>query len=158
MALFVVLIVQTNTGIFTGFRRDATMRSVGVGWPELAREIEALRIKHNANCVMAADYATTSWMMFYLPKSTCVVQYSQRYRWTFMKEPAANLLQGRAILIGPVGAIAPPSANHARVEKLAELPRKRSGVTVEIYQADLLEGPRGEVLAPTKAPELGGPL
>lgn len=156
--LFVVLIVQTNTGLFTGFRRDATVRSVGVGWPELAREIEALRIKQNANCVMAADYGTTSWLMFYLPKGTCVAQYQQRYRWTFMNEPDANLLKGRAILIGPVGAIAPPRAAHTRVEKLAELSRKRSGVAIETYQADLLEGPRGDVLDRGKPPELGGAI
>lgn len=158
VALFVVLIVQTNTGLFTGLRRDATVRSVGVGWPDLAKEIETLRIKQNANCVMAADYGTTSWLMFYLPKATCVAQYQQRYRWTFMNEPDANLLKGRAILIGPVGGIAPPRAAHARVEKLAELSRKRSGVAIETYQADLLEGPRGEVLDRSRPPELGGPI
>ncbi len=158
VALFVVLIVQTNTGLFTGFRRDATVRSVGVGWPEMAQEIEALRVKHNANCVIAADYGTTSWLMFYLPKGTCVAQYQQRYRWTFMDEPDANLLKGRAILIGPVGAIMPPRANYARAEKLADLSRKRSGVAVETYQADLLEDPRGEVLDRRKPPELGGPV
>jgi hypothetical protein len=146
VALFVVLIVQTNTGLFTGFRRDATVRSVGVGWPDLAKEIEALRIKHHANCVMAADYGTTSWLMFYLPKGTCVAQYQQRYRWTFMNEPDANLLKGRALLIGPVGAIIPPRASYARVETLAELVRKRGGVAIETYQATLLEDPRGEVL------------
>jgi hypothetical protein len=158
VALFAVLIVQTNTGLFTGFRRDATVRSVGVGWPEMAQEIEALRVKHNANCVMAADYGTTSWLMFYLPKGTCVAQYQQRYRWTFMDEPDANLLKGRAILIGPVGAIMPPRANYARVEKLADLSRKRGGVAIETYQADLLEDPRGEVLDRRKPPELGGPV
>ncbi len=158
VALFAVLIVQTNTGLFTGFRRDATVRSVGVGWPEMAQEIEALRVKHNANCVMAADYGTTSWLMFYLPKGTCVAQYQQRYRWTFMDEPDATLLKGRAILIGPVGAITPPRANYARVEKLADLSRKRGGVAIETYQADLLEDPRGEVLDRRKPPELGGPV
>lgn len=158
VALFVVLIVQTNTGLFTGFRRDATVRSVGVGWPDLAKEIEALRIKHHANCVMAADYGTTSWLMFYLPKGTCVAQYQQRYRWTFMNEPDANLLKGRALLIGPVGAIIPPRASYARVETLAELVRKRGGVAIETYQATLIEDPRGEVLDRSKPPELGGPI
>jgi hypothetical protein len=158
VALFVVLIVQTNTGLLTGFRRDATVRSVGVGWPDLAKEIETLRIKQNANCVMAADYGTTSWLMFYLPKGTCVAQYQQRYRWTFMNEPDADLLKGRAILIGPAGALTPQRASYARIEKLAELSRKRSGVAIETYQADLLEGPRGEVLDRSRPPELGGPI
>jgi len=154
VALFVVLIVQTNTGLFTGFRRDATVRSVGVGWPELAGEIEAIRIRQNANCVMAADYGTVSWLMFYLPKGTCVAQYQQRYRWTFMDEPDKNLLNGKALLIGPVGAGPSQRASYSRIEKLAELPRKRSGVAIEIYAVDLLDGPRGEVLDRSPSPEL----
>ncbi len=154
VALFVVLIVQTNTGLFTGFRRDATVRSVGVGWPELAGEIEAIRIRQNANCVLAADYGTTSWLMFYLPKGTCVVQYQQRYRWTFMDEPDTNLLNGKALLIGPVGAGPSQRASYSRIEKLAELPRKRSGVAIETYAVDLLDGPRGEVLDRSPSPEL----
>ncbi|MGL4260237.1 MAG: glycosyltransferase family 39 protein [Afipia sp.] len=155
--LFVVLIVQTNTGLFTGFRRDATVRSVGVGWPALAGEIEAIRIKQNANCVLAADYGTTAWMMFYLPKGTCVAQFQQRYRWTFMNEPDAKLLKGKALLIGPVGASPFYRATYERTEKLAELTRKRSGVGFETYEVDLLEGPKGEALDRSPAPELGGP-
>jgi 4-amino-4-deoxy-L-arabinose transferase-like glycosyltransferase len=157
VALFVVLIVQTNTGLFTGFRRDATVRSVGVGWPALASEIEVMRDKQNANCVLAADYGTTSWLMFYLPKGTCVAQFQQRYRWTFMDEPDAKLLQGRALLIGPVGASPPSRAGYTRIEKLGELSRKRSGVAVETYQADLLDGAKGETLDRSLPPELGGP-
>jgi 4-amino-4-deoxy-L-arabinose transferase-like glycosyltransferase len=157
VALFVVLIVQTNTGLFTGFRRDATVRSVGVGWPDLARDIEALRIKQNASCVVAADYGTTSWLMFYLPKGTCVAQFQQRYRWTFMDEPDANLLKGRVLLIGPVGASGSYRSSYTRVEPVAELSRKRSGVVIETYAVDLLDGAKGEVLDRSKPPELGGP-
>lgn len=158
VALFVVLIVQTNTGVFTGFRRDATVRSVGVGWPALANEIEAIRLTQNADCVLAADYGTSSWLMFYLPKGTCVVQFQQRYRWTFMNEPNAALLKGKALLIGPVGASPSYRAGYARVEKLAELTRKRSGVAIETYAVDLLIGAKGEVLDHALPPELGGPL
>lgn len=154
VALFVVLIVQTNTGLFTGFRRDATVRSVGVGWPALANEIEAIRLKQNANCILAADYGTTSWLMFYLPKGTCVAQFQQRYRWTFMKEPDVNLLKGKALLIGPVGASPLYRAMYARTEKLAELTRKRSGVGFETYEVDLLDGVKGETLDRSPAPEL----
>ena len=100
VVLFVVLIVQTNTGLFTGFRRDATVRSVGVGWPQLAREIETIRVTQGAGCVLASDYGTTSWLMFYLPKGTCVVQRQQRYRWTYMPEPDAGLLKGKVLLVG----------------------------------------------------------
>src|SRR6266581_552837 len=33
--MFALLMVQANTGVLTGYRRDATVRSVGVGWREL---------------------------------------------------------------------------------------------------------------------------
>src|SRR6187397_2838871 len=36
--LFAALIVQADTGMLSGYRRDATVRSVGVGWREIARE------------------------------------------------------------------------------------------------------------------------
>ncbi len=36
VAMFALLIVQANTGALSGYRRDATVRSVGVGWRELA--------------------------------------------------------------------------------------------------------------------------
>lgn len=155
--LFAVLIVQTNTGLFTGFRRDATVRSVGVGWPALADEIEAIRLKQNATCVFAADYGTTSWLMFYLPRGTCVAQFQQRYRWTFMAEPDANQFKGRALLIGPPGASSLYRAAYDRAENLAELTRKRSGVGFETYEVTLLDGPKGETLDRSPAPELGGP-
>ena len=46
--MFVLLIVQANTGVLSGYRRDATVRSVGVGWRELAAEIEAVRVRIGA--------------------------------------------------------------------------------------------------------------
>ena len=79
--MFALLIVQANTGALLGYRRDATVRSVGVGWVELAAGIEAARVRVGATCVLAPDYGTTGWLAFYLPKGTCVLQQSQRYRW-----------------------------------------------------------------------------
>jgi 4-amino-4-deoxy-L-arabinose transferase-like glycosyltransferase len=41
--MFAALIVQANTGWLSGYRRDATVRSVGVGWRELAQGIDEVR-------------------------------------------------------------------------------------------------------------------
>ena len=87
IVMFALLIVQANTGVLSGYRRDATVRSVGVGWRELAGEIEAVRARAGATCVLAPDYGTTGWLAFYLPKGTCVAQQSQRIRWVNMPEP-----------------------------------------------------------------------
>ena len=152
--LFVMLIIQTNTGLFTGFRRDATMRSVGVGWTQLAGEIEAIRVARKADCVFVGDYGTAAWLMFYLPKGTCAAQYRQRYRWTFLPEPDAKLLKGRLLLIGHPNGDAAFRDAYAHTEKLAELSRKRSGVAFETYEIDLLEGAKGDPFDRSPPPEL----
>ena len=92
--MFVLLIVQANTGMLSGYRRDATVRSVGVGWRELASEIEAVRARVGATCVLAPDYGTTGWLAFYLPRGTCVMQPTQRIRWVNMPEPDPAQLAG----------------------------------------------------------------
>jgi hypothetical protein len=153
--MFVLLIVQADTGLLTLSRRDATVRSVGVGWRELAREIEAVRLRVGATCVLAPDYGTTSWLAFYLPKGSCVVQPTQRIRWVNMPEPDPALLAGKLLFVAEAFPGGPYlSQEFARVERVAELPRKRGPLTIETYALDLLEGARGEVLDSSLAPEL----
>src|SRR6201986_683195 len=102
IVMFALLIVQADTGWLTGYRRDATVRSVGVGWRELAGEIEALRKRTGATCVLGADYGTTSWLAFYLPPGTCVAQQSQRIRWVNMREPDAAQLAGPLLYVDEI--------------------------------------------------------
>ena len=97
--MFVLLVVQANTGVLSGYRRDATVRSVGVGWRETAAAIEAVRARTGATCVLAPDYGTTGWLAFYLPKGTCVAQQSQRIRWVNMPEPDAAQLAGKLLYV-----------------------------------------------------------
>src|SRR5580692_3891692 len=99
IVMFALLIVQANTGWLSGYRRDATVRSVGVGWRELAAGIEAVRARTGATCVMAADYGTTGWLAFYLPKGTCVTQLTQRIRWVNMPEPDPAQLSGKLLFV-----------------------------------------------------------
>jgi hypothetical protein len=152
----VLLVVQADTGVLTGYRRDATVRSVGVGWRELAAGIEAVRARVGAGCVLAPDYGTTSWLAFYLPKGTCVVQPTQRIRWVNMPEPDPALLRGKLLYVDEVRPGGRPYLNDAftTVEQVAELPRKRGPLTIETYALDLLEGPKGDVLDSSPPPEL----
>jgi len=154
IVMFALLIVQANTGALTGYRRDATVRSVGVGWRELAREIEAVRARTGASCVFAPDYGTTGWLAFYLPKGTCVAQQSQRIRWVNMPEPAASQLAGKLLYVHEVWPGDPLKEMFARVENVAEVPRKRGPLTIETYALDVLEGPKGEVFDRSQPPEL----
>ena len=154
--MFALLIVQANTGALSGFRRDATVRSVGVDWPRLGAEIEAVRVRTAATCVLAPDYGTTSWLAFYLPKGTCVVQPTQRIRWVNMGEPDTAKLSGKLLWVDEVRAVVQPyvTETFAKVERVAELKRMRGPLVVETYGLDLLEDARRPVLDNSLPPEL----
>jgi hypothetical protein len=156
VVMFVALVLQANTGLLTGYRRDATVRSVGVGWRELAGEIEAVRVRVGATCVLAPDYGTTGWLAFYLPRGNCVVQRTQRIRWVNMPEPDPAELAGKLLFVDEARDDGLPELtdNFARVEKVAEFTRKRGPLTIETYEVDLLEGAKGDVLDRSPPPEL----
>jgi 4-amino-4-deoxy-L-arabinose transferase-like glycosyltransferase len=153
IVLFALLVVQANTGMLSGYRRDATVRSVGVGWRETAREIEAARARVGATCVLAPDYGTTGWLAFYLPKDTCVAQQSQRIRWVNMPEPSAAQLAGKLLYVRDVDQ-APLKQAFARVDKVADVQRKRGPLLIETYALDVMEQPTGEVFDRSPPPEL----
>ena len=154
--MFVLLVVQANTGVLTNYRRDATVRSVGVGWRELAAGIEEVRNRVGATCVLAPDYGTTSWLAFYLPRGTCVAQQIQRFRWINMREPDTAMLAGPLLYVDEVRPAGLPSlkGSFARIDRIAELPRKRGPLTIETYALDLLVAPKGDVLDRSPPPEL----
>jgi 4-amino-4-deoxy-L-arabinose transferase-like glycosyltransferase len=154
--MFALLIVQANTGVLSGYRRDATVRSVGVGWRELSGQIEAVRARLGAACVLAPDYGTTGWLAFYLPKGTCVVQPSPPIRGGNMPEPAPAQLSGKLLYVDEARPGGRPYLKEmfARVEDVAELKRMRGPLTIETYTLDLLEGAKGEVLDRSPPPEL----
>jgi 4-amino-4-deoxy-L-arabinose transferase-like glycosyltransferase len=154
--MFVLLVVQANTGVLSGHRRDPTVRTVGVGWRELAAEIDDVRKATGATCVLAPDYGTTSWLAFYLPRGTCVAQQIQRFRWVNMREPDATMLAGPLLYIDELRPAGLPNlkGSFARIERLAELPRKRGPLTIETYALNLLVGPQGDVFDRSPPPEL----
>ena len=156
IVMFVALIVQANTGVLSGFRRDATVRSVGVGWRELADEIEAVRARTGATCVLAPDYGTTGWLAFYLPRGTCVIQPTQRIRWVNMGEPEPAQLAGPLLYVDEVFPSPRPYVKETfgRVERVAELQRKRGPLVIETYAIDLLQAPKRDVLDRSPPPEL----
>lgn len=154
--MFVLLIVQANTGVLSGYRRDATVRSVGVGWRQLASEIEAVRARVGGACVLAPDYGTTGWLAFYLPKGTCVAQPTQRIRWVNMPEPDPVQLSGKLLYVDEVRSGVSPYLDQtfSHIERVAELPRKRGPLTIETYGLDVVDGAKRDVLDRSPPPEL----
>jgi dolichyl-phosphate-mannose-protein mannosyltransferase len=155
IVMFAGLIVQANTGVLSGYRRDATVRSVGVGWRELADGIETVRARTGATCILAPDYGTTAWLAFYLPRGTCVVQQAQRIRWVNMPEPDPKLLAGKLLYVDEPRPDGHPFLNEifGQVTRVAEVPRKRGPLVIETYGIDLLEGAKGGVLDRSPPPE-----
>ena len=156
IVMFAGLMVQANTGVLTGFRRDATVRSVGVGWETLAADIEATRTRVGASCVLAPDYGTASWLTFYLPKGTCVIQPTQRIRWVNIGEPDPAKLSGKLLWVDEVRASIQPyvAKTFAKVERVGEFKRMRGPLVIETYALDLLEQPVRPVLDNSPPPEL----
>ena len=156
VVMFVLLIVQANTGWLSGYRRDATVRSVGVGWRELAGEIEAVRKRTGATCVLAPDYGTTGWLAFYLPPGTCVAQQMQRIRWVNMGEPDAKQLAGPLLYVDEIRPRAQAlfKERFARIEQVAEFARRRGPLVIETYTVTLLADPTGDVFDRSPPPEL----
>jgi 4-amino-4-deoxy-L-arabinose transferase-like glycosyltransferase len=154
--MFAALIVQANTGWLSGYRRDATVRSIGVGWTALAGEIEAARARVGASCVLAPDYGTASWLAFYLPKGTCVVQPTQRIRWINMPEPDPAKLSGKLLWVDEVRVSLQPyvTDTFARIERVGEFKRMRGPLVIETYALDLVDGARRAVLDNSPPPEL----
>jgi 4-amino-4-deoxy-L-arabinose transferase-like glycosyltransferase len=156
LLMFTALIVQANTGLLSGYRRDATVRSIGVGWRELAGRIEAVRKRTGATCVLAPDYGTTSWLAFYLPRGACVEQQTQRIRWINMGEPDPAKLAGPLLYVDEVKPRARMTLNDlfGRIEEVAEFTRKRGPLVIETYTVSLLSEPKGDVFDRTPPPEL----
>ncbi|MEA2882950.1 MAG: hypothetical protein QOH32_2206, partial [Bradyrhizobium sp.] len=154
--LFALVAVQANTGVLSLYHRDASVRSVGIGWPEAAREIEAVRVREGAACVLALDYGTTSWLSFYLPKGTCVAQRGQRFRWVNMPDPDPARLKGKLLYVDEARQDQPLlKKDFAIVRKVAELQRKRGPLLIETLEINVLEGPKGDVFDRAPPPELG---
>ncbi|MGA9952275.1 MAG: glycosyltransferase family 39 protein [Bradyrhizobium sp.] len=153
--MFAARIVQADTGVLTGFRRDATVRSVGVGWQTLAAEIEAVRTRVGASCVLAPDYGTASWLTFYLPKDTCVIQPTQRIRWVNMGQPDPAKLSGKLLWVDEVRASIQPyvAETFAKVERVGVFKRMRGPLVIETYALDLLDGRKRPVLDNSPPPE-----
>jgi len=154
--MFLLLLVQANTGVLTGFRRDATVRSVGVGWVQLARQIEAVRASFGATCVLAPDYGTTSWLAFYLPKTVCVMQPTERIRWINMGDPDPATLPGKLLFVDELRSTTQPYVKDTfeRIERVAEFRRIRGPLVIETYGIDLLQRAKKPVLDNSAPPEL----
>jgi 4-amino-4-deoxy-L-arabinose transferase-like glycosyltransferase len=155
IGLFVLVGLQAAFGVVP-LHRDPSARLLGAGWRDLAADIEAMRTRLGARCLIVDNYGLASWLAFYLPQ-TPVVQINERMRWVNMPEPPSALFADRVLYVGDANIDATDTlrANYAQVEPQGELSRRR-GEVIERYRLDLAEGIKGDPLDRTPPPELRG--
>jgi hypothetical protein len=147
-----LLIVQANTGVLSGYRRDATVRSVGVGWRETA-EIEAARRASARLACSRRITAPPAGSPSICRRAPASRSTTQRIRWSTCPEPDAAQLAGKLCTYMRRGsAIRLSEDKFARIERAGQVQRKRGPLVIETYALDLLEGPQGEVLDRTPPP------
>jgi hypothetical protein len=85
-----------------------------------------------------------------------VVQPTQRIRWVNMEEPDAGRLAGPLLFVDEARPVQQPYVKRrfARIERVAELPRRRGPLTIETYALDLLREPKADVFDRSAPPEL----
>jgi 4-amino-4-deoxy-L-arabinose transferase-like glycosyltransferase len=155
IGLFVVAGLQAAFGVVP-LHRDPLARLLGAGWRDLATDIEAMRTRLGARCLIVDNYGLASWLAFYLPQ-TPVVQINERVRWVNMPEPPSTLFADKVLYVGDANNDAADTLreNYARVEPQGELSRRR-GEVIERYHLDLAQGIKGDPLDRTPPPELQG--
>ena len=147
---------QAMFGIIPGGAADPTARQLGIGWPELGRQIDALRRETGAPAVLANNYGTVGWLAFYLPSRPPVVQVNERIRWVDAPEPEPGLFRGPLLFVckAPCPEAARVTSKFEQVAERVTLSRLRHGATIEDYWVWRLNGLKGELLDRSPPPEL----
>jgi 4-amino-4-deoxy-L-arabinose transferase-like glycosyltransferase len=145
LALTAVIYLQALFGLVPLGRVDPSARQLGAGWPALAAEIDAIRLREGAPVVMTETYAVTGWLSFYLPSRPPVVQFHEGIRWVQEPPPDPALFRGPVLYVCLAECDFPNGvrARYAVFEELARLTRTRRGVPIETYAVYRLAGPKG---------------
>jgi 4-amino-4-deoxy-L-arabinose transferase-like glycosyltransferase len=156
LAMIAFASIQGVFGIVPLGAADPTARQLAAGWRGLGPKIDALRLQENAGAVLATSYALTSWLAFYLPSRPPVVQVNERIRWVNAPEPDRSHFQGPLLYVchRDCAEAALVRERYATVEEIAQLPRTRRGVEIEVYSVYRVRGLRGDPLDRSPPPEL----
>lgn len=145
-ALLVVLAyAQALFGVVPMGRADPLARLLAVGFPDVAATVDRLRTTTGANAVLTSDYASTSWLAFYLPSMPPVVPVTETQRWEFAPPADPATLQGPLLYVSEkrLDKSAAVRQQYRDVTELAETFRKRHGKTVADYVIYRVAGPKG---------------
>lgn len=148
VALIAAVYVQAAFGVAAFGWSDPTARQLGAGWHELAREIDAVRQREQAETIVTTQYSTTAWLRFYLPSPRPAVQINDRIRWVNEPQPPPAAFTGTLLYVCQAewDESAALKSRFDDVALVATLPRARRGVVIERYRLYRLRGSRGDPL------------
>ncbi len=156
IAVAAILYLEVTTGFLPLGAHDLRARALGVGWPSLGREIDAVRVRSGAGAIITTDYTLTGWIKFYLPSRAPVDQIDERVRWTNEPTPDPRVFAGPILYICDHSCWKLPrvAIKFRSVERLPDLSRISKGAAVSHYQIYKLTGPIGQIFdAPDYIPK-----
>jgi len=134
---------QAFFGVVPMGRKDPLARLLAVGFPDVTKKVEALRLSSHTDVLLTTDYASTAWFAFYGPGP--VVQVGEEYRWSNAPVAAASLFARPALYVSEArwdrhDLIA---AHFAHVVEIARIDRERKGVVIAHYVVYRVSGLKG---------------
>ena len=134
-----VVYVSAATGYPQLGSHDPRVRALGVGWPQIGRRLEAIRMAQGARAILTTDYTLASWTRFYLPSPAPVEEVTERMRWANEPPPYLSVLSGPALYIckEPCGKLPKIKARFRTVTPLALLAQvadRRAGARYGVYR------------------------
>lgn len=126
-------------------RKETTAQSRG--WPEVAAEVEALRLAHGAGWIATHGYATTGQLAFRLP-DVPVLQLDERERYLNLPPPPESLWRQPALFVEIERLATPPPLRRRfeRVEYLGTVERRQGDQVLRVYAVYLLSDPKANPL------------
>jgi 4-amino-4-deoxy-L-arabinose transferase-like glycosyltransferase len=160
IVLAAAIYTQAVFGLLPLGASDPTARMLGVGWPVLAAQIDDVRLREGAPVIVGTEYQVVSWLTFYLPSHSPVVQLTQRIRWANEPAPEAFLFNGPVLFVckNECPKLAQIKQKFAVVQPIVRLARKRRTIVIEHYSLYRLAAPTGPVLDPLYAELTNGQL
>jgi len=139
--------------MLSGYRRDATVRQrrrrAGANWPD---RIEAVsRAGFGATCVLGAGpTAPPAGSPSICRAGRASPSRESQSAGSTWPEPDPASLKGPLLFVDEAQPWGRPylKAAFGRVEEVAQLPRKRGPLLIEVYALDLLQDPKGDGARP----------
>ena len=151
VAVALLAYAEATTGFLPLGPHDPRTRVLGIGWRELAGQIDRLRASTCARVILATDYTTASLIQLYLPSHTPVVEITERMRWSNEPAPPVSLFQGVSLYVckNACSKLGKVRARFAEVQPVAVLRQDQRANAGPWYHVYRVGRPTAPVLDPT---------